>query len=224
MMRLLIIEDEEDLLKALLHGFKKLGYIADGSADGREGLEMAQLGGYDLIVLDLNLPGIDGIDILREIKVTDAMQKILILSARSDYPERIRGLDLGANDYLVKPFDFGELEARVRSLLRRNFMQNDAVIYCSGFSLDTAKRRVYTKDGQTVELAPKEYGIFEYLALHRGMPVSAEELIRHLWEEDADMFSNAVKVHISGLRRKLGAFSKENIITNIRGVGYIIDE
>ena len=223
-MKLLIIEDEEDILNALLRGFKKRGYAAVGATDGEEGLALAQLGGHDLIILDLNLPGMDGIDILKEVRTTDKSQKILILSARADFPERILGLDLGANDYLVKPFDFGELEARVRNLLRRSFVQNDIVLHLGDIKIDTSQRRVFAANGEAVELSPKEYGILEYLAHRRGAAVSAEEIIEHVWEDDEGMFSNSVKVHISQLRKKLTPYAGEDFIGNIRGAGYIIEE
>ncbi len=222
-MKLLIIEDEQDILRALVNGFQKRGYIVTGVADGEEGLELAQVGNYDLIVLDLNLPGMDGIDILKEIRNSDKMQKILILSARTDYAERVVGLDLGANDYLVKPFDFGELEARVRGLLRRNFVQHDVVLQCGKLRVDTASHRVYTQEETPIELSPKEYGILEYLLLKRGTAVPAEELIEHLWMEDEGLFSNAVKVHISQLRKKLLPYVGEDFITNRRGAGYLIE-
>ena len=134
-MKLLIIEDEEDLLAALKAGFEKKGYVVDAAVDGTDGCELAFINDYDLILLDLNLPGMDGLEILKKIRENDLHQKVLILSARSDYAQRIEGLDLGANDYLVKPFDFGELEARVRSLLRRSFTQMGAV--------DVYKRQQY---------------------------------------------------------------------------------
>lgn len=221
-MHLLIIEDETDILEALKRGFVKKGYTVTGSADGSEGFELAQAGGYDLIILDLNLPGMDGIDILKGIREVNKQQKILVLSARSDFSERIEGLDLGANDYLVKPFDFGELEARARNLLRRDFIQKDTVISVGGFGIDTAARRVFYGEGDAVELAPKEYRILEYLALKPGVPVSPEELIDHIWDGEDSLFSNAVKVHICQLRKKLAEFSGECIIHNNRGMGYLV--
>ena len=221
-MRLLIIEDEPDMLRALIRGFEKKGYVVDGASDGEEGLELALIGGYDVIVLDLNLPGMDGLDILKEIRSADDGQRIIIVSARAAFQHRIAGLDLGANDYLIKPFDFGELEARVRSLLRRNFIQNDTVLECGGISIDTRERRVFGENNEAIDLTSREYMILQYLALHRGIPVSAEELIEHIWGDDEGLFSNAIKVHISQLRKKLGVYTKAEIITTIRGSGYLI--
>lgn len=222
-MRLLVIEDEKDLLEALLRGFRKLQYVADGAMDGLEGLTLAQENVYDLIVLDLNLPGMDGLEVLRNIRQVDKETKVLILSARTAFQERIRGLDMGADDYLVKPFDFGELDARVRNLLRRKFTTEAVTLSLGSIHLDMVRRVALTQEGFSLELSPKEYAILEYLLLHRGTPVPAEELIEHIWGEDA-MFSNTVKVHMSLLRRKLEPYTGKNAIQNIRGVGYWIGE
>lgn len=221
-MKLLIIEDEADLRNALCKGFTKKGYLADTAADGNKGYELAFINKYDLILLDLNLPGMDGLTLLQKIRENDLRQKVLILSARSAYEQRIEGLDLGANDYLVKPFDFGELEARVRSLLRRDFTQHNTVIPFGCFRMDTQARLVFTEKDEEVCLTPKEFSILEYLLLNQGRAVSPEELIEHVWESDDCFFSNAVKVHMSTLRKKLGEFSGQEIIINIRGAGYSI--
>lgn len=223
-MKLLIIEDEEDIIDALAYGFRKLGYVVDTAIDGEEGLELIYINQYDLIILDLNLPSMDGLDILAKIREEDEESKILILSARSEYIDRIKGLDMGANDYLVKPFDFGELAARVRSLLRRNFIQQNSKIKFGNIIIDTAARVVYSDKKQKIDLAPKEFSILEYLINNKGRVVSAEELIEHIWSSDASMFSNAIKVHVSTLRKKLSEYSEGEIISNIRGAGYIIKE
>ncbi|MDL2318816.1 response regulator transcription factor [Eubacteriales bacterium OttesenSCG-928-A19] len=222
-MRLLVIEDEKDLLDALLRGFRKLQYTVDGAMDGLEGLALAQDRAYDLIVLDLNLPGMDGLEVLKNIREADRETKVLILSARAAFQERIRGLDMGADDYLVKPFDFGELDARVRNLLRRKFTTEAMVLSLGEVRLDTVQRAALTQEGFDLALSPKEYAILEYLVRHRGKPVPAEELIEHIWGEDA-LFSNTVKVHMSLLRRKLEPYAGKNAIQNIRGVGYWIGE
>lgn len=221
-MKLLIIEDEADLRNALCKGLTKKGYLVDAAADGNEGYELAFVNQYDLILLDLNLPGMDGLTLLQKIRESDLRQKVLILSARSAYEQRIKGLDLGANDYLVKPFDFGELEARVRSLLRREFTQHNTIIPFDRFRLDTHARLVYTDKDEALSLTPKEFSILEYLLLNRGRVISPEELIEHVWGSEDSFFSNAVKVHMSGLRKKLGAFSDQEIIINTRGAGYCI--
>jgi len=223
-MRILVIEDELDLLNALLKGLKKSGYLVDSTADGAEGLALTYVNAYDLIVLDLNLPGMGGLDILAEIRKTDLETRVLILSARTNFSDRILGLDSGANDYLVKPFDFGEFSARVRSLLRRSFSQENSVISFNGFSFDTVARTLTAKDGIILPLSPKEVAILEYLLLKRGRPVGMEELIEHIWQDDDNLFSNAVKVHVSTLRKKLSAYCRGDIIRWVRTSGYIIEE
>lgn len=223
-MKILIIEDEEDLANAIARGLKKNNYAVDIANDGQEGLDLKFINEYDLIILDLNLPSKDGFQILSEIRKTDEECKILILSARSDFQERIKGLDMGANDYLVKPFDFGELAARIRALLRRNFGQKSAELTYENIKIDTASREAYTIDGISFELAPKEFAILEYLIINKGKVISPEELIEHIWDSDRDMFSNAIKVHISTLRKKLGNYCEKEIILNRRGIGYIIKD
>ena len=221
-MKLLIVEDESDLRDALCAGLAKKGFLTDEASDGNEACELAFVNKYDLILLDLNLPGMDGLDLLKKIRENDLQQKVLILSARSNYEQRIAGLDMGANDYLVKPFDFGELEARIRSLLRREFTQNNTILCFDCFHLDTQKHIVYAKQDELLSLTPKEFSILEYLLLNRGRVISSEELIEHVWGGEDSFFSNAVKVHVIGLRKKLGVFSDKEVIMNVRGAGYCI--
>lgn len=161
-MKLLIIEDEPDMRNALKKGFIKKGYLVDTAEDGEEGSYLALANTYDVIVLDLNLPGKDGLEILQEIRDRSKTQRVIILSARSSVPDKITGLDMGANDYLAKPFDFMELEARVRSLARREMVQNDTKINIHNLVIDTVQKKV-SYIGEKIELAPKEYAILEYL-------------------------------------------------------------
>ena len=217
-MRLLIIEDEITLLQALSKGFRKKGYTVDAAEDGEQALEFYFDNQYSLIVLDLNLPKIDGLDVLREIRRENKAIPVLVLSARSAVQDKIIGLDMGANDYLAKPFHFDELEARVRALLRRDFKTADTIIGCGEVKLDTALKKVFWSDSE-VQLTKKEYGIFEYLLLHKGKVVSGEELIETVWESDADIFTNAFKVHINAMRKKL----PEDLIKNIKGQGYYVE-
>ena len=161
-MKLLIIEDEPDMRNALKKGFIKKGYLVDTAEDGEEGSYLALVNTYDVIVLDLNLPGKDGLEILQEIRDRSKTQRVIILSARSSVPDKITGLDMGANDYLAKPFDFMELEARVRSLARREMVQNDTKINIHNLVIDTVQKKV-SYNGEKIELTPKEYAIFEYL-------------------------------------------------------------
>ena len=161
-MKLLIIEDEPDMRNALKKGFIKKGYLVDTAEDGEEGSYLALVNTYDVIVLDLNLPGKDGLEILQEIRDRSKTQRVIILSARSSVPDKITGLDMGANDYLAKPFDFMELEARVRSLARREMVQNDTKINIHNLVIDTVQKKV-SYNGEKIELTPKEYAILEYL-------------------------------------------------------------
>ena len=161
-MKLLIIEDEPDMRNTLKKGFIKKGYLVDTAEDGEEGSYLALVNTYDVIVLDLNLPGKDGLEILQEIRDRSKTQRVIILSARSSVPDKITGLDMGANDYLAKPFDFMELEARVRSLARREMVQNDTKINIHNLVIDTVQKKV-SYNGEKIELTPKEYAILEYL-------------------------------------------------------------
>ena len=161
-MKLLIIEDEPDMRNALKKGFIKKGYLVDTAEDGEEGSYLALVNTYDVIVLDLNLPGKDGLEILQEIRDRSKTQRVIILSARSSVSDKITRLDMGANDYLAKPFDFMELEARVRSLARREMVQNDTKINIHNLVIDTVQKKV-SYNGEKIELTPKEYAILEYL-------------------------------------------------------------
>lgn len=221
-MKILIIEDELDLTHALEKGFRKKGYVVETAVDGKEGLELYNINEYDIIILDLNLPSMDGMDILCAIRKKDKKQKILILSARSAVEHRIKGLDMGANDYLSKPFDFGELEARVRSLLRREIIQQDVVLQCGSIKIDTQLKQVVTNTNDIVELAPKEYAILEYLMLNIDKVISVETLIEHVWDSEANYFTDSVKVHISNIRKKLKEACGIEVITTMRGHGYLI--
>ncbi|MCI8980580.1 MAG: response regulator transcription factor [Clostridia bacterium] len=216
-MKLLLIEDEEDLSAIIARGLRKTGYAVDCAYDGEEGLYMYGVNEYDLIILDLNIPVTDGIDVLKQIRTKDNRTKILILSARGQLEERVEGLNLGANDYMVKPFDFPELVARINVLLRIDFIQSPAILICGAVKMDTLKREVFVSR-KKVALTKKEYSILEYLLRHKGEVVSAERLIEHVWDSDADLFSNSLKYHLSMLKKKLGV----NCIKNIRGQGYII--
>lgn len=223
-MRLLLIEDEEDLINTLSRGLRKVGYAVDTATDGRDGLDLFYMNEYDLIILDLNLPSMDGLEILSKIREENQDCKILILSARSNYEQRIEGLDKGADDYLVKPFDFGELNARIRNLLRRSFTKQSSKLKYENIIIDMTKRTVYGENNENIDIRPKEFAILEYLIINRGRVISAEELIEHIWDNDESMFSNVIKVHLSNLRKKLSQHCKEEIILNVRGVGYTINE
>ena len=203
-MRILIVEDERALCDTLVKSLKQKGYEVDACYDGDSALDWLLTEKYDLLLLDLNLPGRDGMDLLKTLREQDRETRVLILSARSRISDKVEGLDCGANDYLVKPFHLEELEARVRSLTRRSFVQHDAVLRCGELSFDTVKRTAQVR-GEVVALTRKENGILEYLLLNQGRPVSQEELMEHVWDGSVNSFSNSIRVHISSLRKKLKA-------------------
>ena len=222
-MHILIIEDEEQLCRSMAEGLRMDGYETDTCFDGEEGLELCMTENYDLILLDLNLPGIDGLEILRQFRTFNTNTPVLILSARVQIQDKVEGLDLGANDYLTKPFHLDELAARIRSLTLRRFTQSDIVLTCGKLSFDT-KARIASVDSEALSLTRKETGILEYLMLNQGRPVSQEELIEHVWDSSVNSFSNATRVHISSLRKKLRSALGYDPIRNRIGEGYVMED
>ena len=220
-MRILVVEDEIALCETIAKGLRLDGYEVDTCFDGGTAWNMAMDESYDLIILDLNLPVMDGMEVLRNIRKEDSETAVLILSARGHLQDKIDGLDSGANDYLCKPFHFEELEARVRSLTRRRTVQNNVILSCGELSLDTKSRTVMAK-GEKLPLTRKELGLLEYLLLHQERPVPQEELIQHVWDSSVDSFSNSIRVHISALRKKLRAALGYDPIKNRIGQGYVI--
>ena len=221
-MKLLVVEDEEMLSRSIAKGLGILGYAVDCAYDGEEALYLYELNEYDLMILDLNLPKLDGMEVLRRIRSQDEEFRVLILSARNTLEDKVSGLDGGSNDYLTKPFDFKELEARIRSLLRRSFTTKNTMLVCGCLQLDTAAKKVRCS-GQEIELTRKEYALLEYLMVHGGKMVSAEELIEHAWDSETDLFSNSFRFHIHSLRKKLDAAGAEGYIVNQRGHGYRLE-
>lgn len=222
-MKILLVEDEKMLSGIVAKGLRKLGYAVDTAYDGQEACYLYEVNEYDLMILDLNLPKKDGIDVLKEIREKDQDIKILILSARVKVSERILGLDEGANDYLIKPFDFGELEARVRNLLRRSFQQHPTQLALGDLMMDTSTKKVFWQ-GDGIELTKKEFSILEYLLAHKNVVVSAETLVEHIWESEFDPFSNVLRYHLHTLKKKLQAQGAEDMIQTVRGYGYIMKE
>ena len=222
-MRLLIVEDEKNLCDTIAKNLYGAGYEVDTSYDGNNALDCILSEDYDLIVLDLNLPGTDGMDILKELRKKNEETKVIIFSAKSQIADKVAGLDAGANDYLEKPFHLQELEARIRSLTRRKFVQKDVFLHCGEIKFDTKKREAYAKD-KPVSLTRKENGILEYLLLNQGRPISQEELIEHVWDASVDSFSGSIRVHMSSLRKKLKAVLGYDPIVNKIGEGYKIVE
>ncbi len=222
-MHILVVEDEKALCETIVRSLRRLDYSVDYCYDGNKAIELLGIESYDLVLLDLNLPGADGMTVLRKLRQTDRDTKVLILSARSEVADKVDGLDAGANDYLSKPFHLEELEARIRSLTRRQFTQNDVVLNCGGVTFDT-KARIASANGLKLTLTRKEAAILEYLLLHQGRPVSQEELIDHVWDNSVDNFSNSIRVHISALRKKLRTALGYDPIRNRIGEGYLLEE
>ena len=222
-MRVLVVEDDLDLIELLAEGLTMYGYAVDKAYDGEEAIDMAYIETYDVIVLDINLPKKDGFQVLDEIRKFNKEVNIIILTARSDIDDRVKGLDFGANDYMVKPFDLKELDARMRALLRRKSVTENTILKAGTLSFDTTTREAFV--GETkVNLTAKETAILEYLFLNRQKYVSSEELIDHVWDSNADSFSNSVRVHMSSLRKKIKEIDGENKIENVIGKGYRIYE
>lgn len=220
-MRLLIIEDEPALCNSMAEGLQLDGYEVDTCQDGLEALELCSVENYDLILLDLNLPGLDGMEVLRRLRAENTETCVLILSARGQIRDKVSGLDAGANDYMTKPFHFEELEARIRSLTRRKFIQEDVCLLCGEISFDTRSRTACAK-GQPLTLTRKETALLEYLLLHQGQVISQEELLEHLWDGSVNSFSNSIRVHVSSLRKKLRSVLGYDPIQNKVGQGYLI--
>jgi two-component system, OmpR family, response regulator len=217
-MRLLVVEDEPDLLNGLARALRRAGYAVDLAADGADGLYKAEGTDYDAIVLDVMLPKMDGWELLTRLRKTKKTP-VLMLTARDQTADRVRGLDTGADDYLVKPFDNDELLARLRALIRRAAGQTHSQIEIGDVLIDTRARTV-ARAGQSVPLTAREYAILEYLALHRGEVITRTALYEHLLDESDDTLSNLVDVHVFGIRKKLGA----ELIATRRHQGYCIEK
>ncbi len=216
-MRALIIEDEEDLLTSLAQALREEGYAVDTADNGPDGLFNAEGIDYDAIILDVMLPGMDGWEILRRLRAS-RKTPVLMLTARDQTRDRVRGLDGGADDYLVKPFDLDELLARLRALIRRRVDQPTSRIVIGPVTLDTATRQV-TLNGGVVALTAREYSLVEFLAMHRGEVITRTQLYDHLFDETDTSLSNLLDVHVSNVRKKLGY----GFIGTRRGHGYCIE-
>ena len=216
-MRVLVIEDEPDLIRALVQSLREDGYAVDQAMDGCEGLLKAEACEYEAVVLDLMLPGMNGIDVLRRLRQSRTTP-VLILTARDGVTDKVKGLDAGADDYLVKPFALSELLARLRALIRRSAGLADPTIRIGDVAIDTATKTV-TRGGEPVILTAREYALVELLAVYRGRLITRTVIYERLFGDDDDTLSNVVEVHMSHIRKKLG---KDFIITR-RGQGYLID-
>lgn len=219
-MRILIVEDELDLANALARRLRQQGYAVDIAEGGERGWELGEIYDYDLLILDLNLPDMDGLEVCRRLRASRPDLLILMLTARDRLTDKVAGLDLGADDYLTKPFHFEELVARIRALLRRDMRVREPVLRVGDLKLDPASRTAWI-GRHRLDLTRKEFGILEYLMRHPGEVVSQEDLIEHVWDEDVNLFSGSVRVHIYSLRRKLGDDAKHpRYIETVVGGGY----
>ncbi|HJL90114.1 MAG TPA: response regulator transcription factor [Acidimicrobiales bacterium] len=221
-MRILLVDDEADLVDAIARGLRRNGYAVDTALDGDEALAKATWTPYDLICLDITMPGLDGFEVCRSLRQNPpegVAPRILMLTARDTVEERIRGLDVGADDYLVKPFAFDELAARVRSLLRRDPGRTGAVLEVGTLRLDTATHGV-TRADRNMDLTAKEFALLRYFMSRPGEVVSQEDLLDHVWDEHADPFTNTVRVTVGTLRRKLSVEGETSLIETIVGSGY----
>ncbi|CCD00561.1 putative two-component transcriptional regulator (plasmid) [Azospirillum baldaniorum] len=217
-MRLLVVEDDPALARQLAERLEGEGYAVDRAADGEEGQFLGETEPYDAIVLDLGLPRVDGLTVLRSWRAGGIATPVIILTARGAWTEKVQGIDAGADDYLAKPFSMEELLARIRALIRRSKGHASAEIACGGVVLDTRSGRV-TLDGQTVDLTGHEFRVLDYLMHRKGQLVSRTELTEHIYAQDFDRDSNTIEVFVGRLRRKLGA----DLIKTVRGLGYKLE-
>ena len=224
-MRILIIDDEFSLLQQLEQVLLGERYTVETASDGEKALDKIFGAPFDLIILDIMMPKIDGLTVLAHIREAQIDTPVLMLTAKGDIEDRIKGLDLGADDYMPKPFSLDELRARIRALLRRSGSQAETLLKIEDLQLDTVSRQI-TKGGKPVELTPREFSILEFLLYNKNRAVSRLSLTEHVWGDDYDPFSmsNFMDVHIKNLRQKIGDTGRGDIIRTIRGVGYIIED
>jgi DNA-binding response OmpR family regulator len=227
--RILVVDDEEALADAVARGLRREGYAVDVAYGGTEALEKAGLTPYDLICLDLTMPDVDGLEVCRRLRTEDepaagSPPRVLMLTARDSLEDRVVGLDTGADDYLVKPFAFDELNARVRSLLRRDAGGSGAVVRVGDLEIDTSRHSA-RRGGRTLELTAKEFALLRYFMAHPGEVLSQEHLLEHVWDEHADPFTNTVRVTVGTLRRKVTVADEVPMIETVIGSGYrLVDE
>src|SRR5882724_1771297 len=220
-MRILVVEDESRIADFLSRGLVSAGYAVDVAATGGAAIDMIHSTDYDLMILDLGLPDVDGLSVLQKIRNRKSSQPVLILSARDAVDDRVKGLELGADDYLTKPFAFVELLARVRALLRRG-QPTPERLQVGDLALDCIRRKV-TRNNENIELAPKEFSILEYLMRNRGRPLSRTMIVEHVWDMDYDGLTNIVDVYIRHLRTKIDEKFPRKLIQTVRGIGYMIE-
>ena len=222
-MRVLLVEDEADVARFIRKGLTEQAYAVDVAEDGDRALYLASVNSYDAAILDVMIPAPDGMEVCRRIRASGSTLPILMLTARGSVDEKIAGLDAGADDYLAKPFEFGELLARLRALLRRGGATVSALLAIGPLQIDTRSHRV-TIDGTPLTLTTKEYSVLEYLARNAGRIVTREEIAEHVWNQEFDPFTNLIEVYINRLRRHIEKVSDRKLIQTIRGAGYMLEQ
>lgn len=220
-MRILIIEDERRLSNVVKKGLVEEGFAVDQAFDGEEGIYLAESEAYDLIILDLMLPKVDGLKVCRELRNKKIKTPILMLTAKSKIEDKVKGLESGADDYLAKPFAYVELKARIQALIRRSHNEADPLLKLDDLELDPAKH-IVKRSGKIIPLTPKEFAILEYLLRHKNTIVTRTQVTEHVWDYNFDALSNVVDVFITTLRRKINTGFKNKLIQTIHGVGYKI--
>lgn len=222
-MRLLLVEDEPRVSRFVAKGLREQAYAVDIAANGEDALYQAAINTYDAIILDVGIPRRDGFEVCRELRARGGRVPVLMLTARDAVEDRITGLDTGADDYLTKPFEFGELLARLRALLRRGGEMRPATIHIADLKIDTRGQRVW-RGGREIRLTTKEYALLEYFARNAGRVIGREEIAEHVWDESFDPFSNLIEVYVNRLRRKVDDHIDAPLLHTRRGAGYILSQ
>jgi heavy metal response regulator len=220
-MRLLVVEDEQKVAGFIKKGLEEEGYAVDWVSDGHEGLWMALDGVYDLILLDINLPGMDGLEVLRELRKKEIKTPVLLLTVRATIEDKVLGLDTGADDYLTKPFAFQELLARVRALLRRRIEAEPPLLQVADLTLDPARRVVF-RGQEKIDLTTKEFALLDYFMRNVGRVLTRTMIAEHVWDYDFDPMTNVIDVYVNYLRKKIDAGREPKLIHTVRGAGYVL--
>ena len=222
-MRLLVVEDERKVSSFIKKGLEEEGYAVDLASDGKTGLRMGMDRVHDLIVLDINLPGMDGLSVLHELRERKVLTPVLLLTVRANIEDKVLGLDSGADDYLTKPFAFEELVARIRALLRRQVGTKESMLQVADLSLDPARRTVFRGD-RTIELTSKEFALLDYFMRNPDRVLTRTMIAEHVWDYDFDSATNVIDVYVNYLRRKIDSDGSKRLIHTVRGVGYVLKE
>ncbi|MBQ9060417.1 MAG: response regulator transcription factor [Firmicutes bacterium] len=222
-MRILIAEDEKDLNELVCRKLTREGYSVDACFNGEEALEYLDAADYDGVILDIMMPGVDGLQVLQRMRQKGDRTPVMFLTARDSIEDRVRGLDAGAADYLVKPFSFKELTARIRAMTREKYGEASSLLQVGDLTLDTASRKV-ERGGRQIELSAKEFSLLQYMMMNKGIVLSRERIEDHVWNYDYEGGTNVVDVYIRYLRRKIDEGEEQKLIQTVRGRGYVIRE